>query len=116
MADPLVDLAWFCNGICDERFPDHVPEKALYNVGDWPTRQELMAHYAAGNGRSMDSLDYYLIHAMLKDDCIREYKVAQAAKGILSAEIGSFFDRLVRGNLEDEQQRWEERSVGDGVA
>src|SRR3546814_15828516 len=60
--------------LCDERFPDHVPEKALYNVGDWPTRQELMAHYAAGTGRSMDSFDYYLILAMFKGGCILEYK------------------------------------------
>src|SRR3546814_12120105 len=81
MADPLVDLAWFCNGICDERFPDHVPEKALYNVGDWPTRQELMAHYAAGTGRSMASFDYYLTLAMFKGGCILEYKVEKAAKG-----------------------------------
>src|SRR3546814_8427123 len=58
------------------------------NVGDWPTRQELMAHYAAGTGRSMDSFDYYLILAMFKGGCILEYKVAQAAKGILSAETG----------------------------
>src|SRR3546814_20411452 len=29
IADPLLDLAWFCHGTCDERFPDHVPEKTL---------------------------------------------------------------------------------------
>lgn len=99
IADPLLDLAWFCNGIRDERFPGHIPEKSLYNVMDWPTRQELMAHYAAGTGRDMASFDYYLILAMFKGGCILEYKVAQAAKGILSAETGRFFDRLVRGNF-----------------
>lgn len=104
IADPLLDLAWFCNGIRDDRFPDHVPEKALYNVMDWPTRQELMAHYAAGTGRSMASFDYYLILAMFKGGCILEYKVAQAAKGILSAETGRFFDRLVRGNFAEAEK------------
>ena len=104
IADPLLDLAWFCNGIRDERFPGHVPEKALYNVELWPTRQELMAHYAAGTGRSMASFDYYLLLAMFKGGCILEYKVAQAAKGILSAETGCFFDRLVRGNFAEAEK------------
>jgi aminoglycoside phosphotransferase (APT) family kinase protein len=104
IGDPLLDLAWFCNSIRDDRFPDHVPEKALYNVGDWPTRQELMAHYAAGTGRDMASFDYYLILAMFKGGCILEYKVAQAAKGILSAETGRFFDRLVRGNFAEAEK------------
>ena len=104
IADPLLDLAWFCNGIRDDRFPGHVPEKALYNVMDWPTRQELMAHYTAGTGRSMASFDYYLILAMFKGGCILEYKVAQAAKGILSAETGRFFDRLVRGNFAEAEK------------
>jgi aminoglycoside phosphotransferase (APT) family kinase protein len=104
IADPLLDLAWFCNGIRDDRFPGHVPEKALYNVDAWPTRQELMAHYAAGTGRSMASFDYYLLLAMFKGGCILEYKVAQAAKGILSAETGRFFDRLVRGNFAEAEK------------
>ena len=104
IADPMLDLAWFCNGIRDERFPGHIPEKSLYNVMDWPTRQELMAHYAAGTGRDMASFDYYLILAMFKGGCILEYKVAQAAKGILSAETGRFFDRLVRGNFAEAEK------------
>src|SRR3546814_1650607 len=36
--------------------------------------------------------------------CILEYKVAQAAKGILSAETGRFFDRLVRGNFAEAEK------------
>lgn len=104
IADPLLDLAWFCNGIRDERFPGHIPAKALYNVEEWPTRQELMAHYAAGTGRNMASFDYYLILAMFKGGCILEYKVAQAAKGILNEETGRLFDRLVRGNFAEAEK------------
>lgn len=104
IGDPLLDLAWFCNGIRDSRFPDHIPEKALYNVTAWPTRQELMAHYAAGTGRDMADFDYYLLLAMFKGGCILEYKVAQAAKGILSKETGILFDRLVRGNFAEAEK------------
>ena len=104
IGDPLIDLAWFCNGIRDARMPGHVPEKALYNVEAWPTRQELMAHYAAGTGRDMGNFDYYLILAMFKSGCILEYKVAQAAAGILSEETGILFDRLVRGNFAEAEK------------
>jgi len=104
IGDPLLDLAWFCNGIRDDRFPGHIPEKALYNVTAWPTRQELMTHYAAGTGRDMADFDYYLLLAMFKGGCILEYKVAQAAKGILSRETGILFDRLVRGNFAEAEK------------
>lgn len=104
IGDPLLDLAWFCNGIRDDRFPGHIPEKALYNVAEWPTRQELMAHYAARTGRDMANFDYYLLLAMFKGGCILEYKVAQAAKGILSEETGILFDRLVRGNFAEAEK------------
>lgn len=104
IGDPLLDLAWFCNGIRDARFPGHIPEKALYNVTAWPTRQELMAHYAAGTGRDMADFDYYLLLAMFKGGCILEYKVAQAAKGFLSKETGVLFDRLVRGNFAEAEK------------
>jgi aminoglycoside phosphotransferase (APT) family kinase protein len=99
IGDPLIDLAWLCNSIRDDRFPGHVAEKALYNIADWPTRQTLMAQYAAGTGRDMANFDYYLLLSMFKAGCILEYKVAQAAKGILSKETGLLFDRLVRGNF-----------------
>lgn len=104
IGDPLLDLAWLCSAIRDDRYPDHIPEKALYNVADWPTRQELMAHYAKGTGRNMASFDYYLLLAMFKSGCILEYKVAQAAKGILSKETGVLFDRLVRGSFAEAER------------
>jgi aminoglycoside phosphotransferase (APT) family kinase protein len=104
IGDPLLDLAWLCNGIRDARFPGHVPMKALYNVGDWPERQDLMARYAAGTGRDLANFDYYLILAMFKGGCILEYKVAQAAAGILSKETGVLFDRLVKGNFEEAEK------------
>lgn len=104
IGDPLIDLAWLCNGIRDARIPDHVPDKALYNVMEWPTRQELMARYAAGTGRDLSNFDYYLVLAMYKGGCILEYKVAQAAAGILSKETGVLFDRLVRGNFSEAEK------------
>jgi aminoglycoside phosphotransferase (APT) family kinase protein len=105
IGDPLLDLAWFCNGLRDERDPaDFVPKKALYTAENLPTRQELMRHYAAGTGRDVSRFDYYLVLAMFKGGCILEYKVAQAAKGILSAETGIFFSRLVTANFAEAER------------
>jgi aminoglycoside phosphotransferase (APT) family kinase protein len=104
IGDPLLDLAWFCNGLRDERDGDRPPPKDLYNVANLPTRQELTVHYAAGTGRDVSGFDYYLVLAMFKGGCILEYKVAQAAKGILAPETGALFDRLVLANFSEAER------------
>ena len=104
IGDPILDLAWFCNGLRDERDLDRAPAKSLYNADNLPTRQALMRHYEAGTGRDLSQFDYYLILAMFKGGCILEYKVAQAAKGILSKETGSMFSRLVTANFAEAER------------
>lgn len=99
IGDPLIDLAWFTNKLRDEDRPDEVDPSALYNIANFPTRQELARYYAAGTGRDLSSFGYYCVLALYKAGCILEYKVAQGAAGILSAETGRFFDRLVLTNF-----------------
>jgi aminoglycoside phosphotransferase (APT) family kinase protein len=100
IGDPLIDLAWFTNKLCDEAEPDRTDPAALYNIANFPTRQELARYYAAGTGRDLSHFDYYCILALFKGGCILEYKVAQAAAGILPETTGKFFDKLVLGNFE----------------
>ncbi len=104
LGDPLLDLAWFCNGLRDEREPERTPLKALYSAENLPTRQELARYYAAGADRDIRDFDYYLILAMFKGGCILEYKVAQAAAGLLPKETGEFFSRLVLGNFAEAER------------
>lgn len=99
IGDPLLDLAWFTNALRDEATPDVVPAKSLYNSQNWPTRQEMARYYSAGTGRDIKDFDYYAILAMYKGGCILEYKVAQAAAGILTPATGTFFSRLVLENF-----------------
>ncbi|HEY8386569.1 MAG TPA: phosphotransferase family protein [Porticoccaceae bacterium] len=99
IGDPLVDLGWFCNGLRDERMPDEIPQ-SVQRSENWPTRQELARYYAAGTGRSVDELDYYLILACFKGGCIMEYKVAQAAAGVLDKDTGEFFAKVVQDCFE----------------
>jgi aminoglycoside phosphotransferase (APT) family kinase protein len=95
IGDPLMDLASFTSGLRDEREPERVPAKSLYNALNFPTRQELARYYSAGTGRDISNFDYYLILTMFKSGCLLEYKVAQSEAGILPKETGTFFSRLV---------------------
>jgi len=99
IGDPMIDMGWMCNGLRDEREPDVVPGKSLYNVANFPTRQELARYYASGTGRNIANLDYYLVLAMFKAGCILEYKVAQSEAGILSKATGDMFRWLVLENF-----------------
>lgn len=104
IGDPLLDLAWFCNGLRDERDGARPTPKDLYNKANLPTRQDLARYYAAGTGRDMSQFDYYLILALFKGGCILEYKVAQAAASILPKATGELFSRLVLGNFSEAER------------
>lgn len=99
IGDPLIDLAWFTGRLRDEERPDEIAEAVLYNTANFPARQELVRHYAAGTGRDMANFAYYCVLAAYKGGCILEYKVAQSTAGILPKETGVFFDGLVRASF-----------------
>jgi aminoglycoside phosphotransferase (APT) family kinase protein len=95
IGDPLIDLAWFTGRLRDEDRPGDIGAAPLYNVANFPARQELARYYAAGTGRNLACFDYYCVLAAYKSGCILEYKVAQSSAGILPPETGRFFDKLV---------------------
>jgi aminoglycoside phosphotransferase (APT) family kinase protein len=104
IGDPMIDLAWLGLGLRDERDGDRKPLKDLYASENMPTRQELARYYASGTGIDVSNYDYYLILANFKGGCILEYKVAQAAKGILSEETGRLFSRIVLANFAEAER------------
>ena len=97
IGDPMLDLGWFCGGMRDERWDDVTSGSGLNNPDHFPTRQELARYYCAGTGRDPAEFDYYLVLAGFKSGCLLEYKVAQAAAGILPRATGEFFARIVDG-------------------
>lgn len=97
IGDPMLDMGWLCNGLRDERFPDLQSPAGLIDVNNAPTRQELARYYCAGTGRDIAEFDYFCVLASFKIGCVLEYKVAQAAAGILPQDVGAFFAESVSG-------------------
>lgn len=95
IGDPMIDMGWFTGGMRDERFPDLTAGAGLNNIDNFPTKQELARLYCAGTGRNIEDFDFFSILAGFKAGCLLEYKVAQAAAGILPKEVGEFFTRQV---------------------
>jgi aminoglycoside phosphotransferase (APT) family kinase protein len=95
IGDPMLDLGWFCVGLADERFPDLAPAGAAIKPHLSPTKQELARYYCAGTGRDIADFDYFCLLGAFKLGCILEYKVAQAAAGVLPEDVGTLFHRSV---------------------
>jgi aminoglycoside phosphotransferase (APT) family kinase protein len=108
IGDPLLDLGWYLNAFRDARQPEAAPHSSYFDPRDFPTRQELAAHYAAGTGRDVADLDYYVVLALYKGACICEYKVAAAMDGLQSRAIGAMFERFVLDNASEAEKiaRW----------
>jgi aminoglycoside phosphotransferase (APT) family kinase protein len=104
VGDPLLDLGHFAQGLRDEREPDRTPAHSALPAELYPTRQVLARRYGVLTGRAVDGLDYYVVLAMFKNACIVEYKVAQAAIGLLPPETGRVFaDAVIRRMAEAER-------------
>jgi hypothetical protein len=71
----------------------------LIDVYNAPTKQALARYYCAGTGRDIADFDYFCVLAGFKIGCVIEYKVAQAAAGILPKETGEFFRRSIDGGF-----------------
>jgi len=99
IGDPMLDMGWLCGGLRDERFPDMSSSHGLIDTSNSPTKQALGKYYCAGTGRDMADFDYFCILAGFKIGCVIEYKVAQAAAGILPKEVGEFFRKSVDGGF-----------------
>jgi aminoglycoside phosphotransferase (APT) family kinase protein len=108
IGDPLMDMGWYLNAFRDERDPGAVPHSSYFDPADFPTRQELAAHYARGTGRDVSQLDYYMVLALYKGACICEYKVAAAMDGLQSQAIGEMFTQFVLDNVAEAEKiaRW----------
>lgn len=85
LGDPLVDLGWLL-----ATWPEG-PDSSITSVKPWigfPTAAELVAHYAARSGRSLDDLGWYGVFACYKLGILLEGTHARACAGKAPREIG----------------------------
>lgn len=94
IGDLMVDMGWFCNGMCDECILDIIFD-FVYDICYWFICQELVCYYVVGIGCSIDNFDYYLIFLCFKVGCIMEYKVVQVVIGKFDKKVGEWFGDIV---------------------
>ena len=61
LADPMMDLGWWC--FLDRHFHEGMDQPRL---DGFPTREEMVAYYAATSGRALHDLDFYEVFAGLR--------------------------------------------------
>lgn len=94
IGDPLIDLAWLLVTWQDD---GHLMEGL--NVQPWegfPSRDEIVAHYAAHSDRDLSMIGWYEVLAAYKFAIIMEGTFARAHAGQAERDVG---DRLHRGAL-----------------
>ncbi|MBX7433269.1 phosphotransferase family protein [Mycobacterium sp. Y57] len=66
VGDPKLDLAWMVQSWPADTANPEPSEMGYVDMRGMPSRDEVVAHYAAVSGRQVDDLDYYLVLAKWK--------------------------------------------------
>jgi aminoglycoside phosphotransferase (APT) family kinase protein len=78
VGDPLLDLAWVMNGWTD---PGDDRTNGYVDLTGMPSGRELLDHYSAVSGRTVDEIDYYIILARFKLAIVLEAGYARVVAG-----------------------------------
>ena len=100
IGDPLLDLGWLSFPLCRHGSTE-VPAGSYYDSRHFPSREEMIAYYGEQSGRDVSHADYYLVLAQFKLAVLVEAKVARAAIGQASEQVGKFFSKMVLGLIDD---------------
>jgi len=66
VGDPKLDLAWVVQSWPEDTHAEEASESGYVDMRGMPSRDQVLAHYAAVSGRQVDDMDYYLILAKWK--------------------------------------------------
>lgn len=92
IGDPLLDLGWLL--YCFKGENEAVNPPSPFYHPDYPSREELAAHYARRTGRDVSNLPYYLILAQFKLCMLLERHYARGLNGKLPRETGDLIGEL----------------------
>ncbi len=92
VGDPLLDLGWVMNGWTD---PGEDRTGGYVDLTGMPSRDKMLAHYAAVSGRSVDEIDYYVILARFKLAIVLEAGYARVVSGQADNPTMAAFEHVV---------------------
>jgi len=92
VGDPLLDLGWVMNGWTD---PGEDRTGGYVDLNGMPSRDKMLAHYAAVSGRSVDEIDYYVILARFKLAIVLEAGYARVVSGQADNPTMAAFEHVV---------------------
>jgi aminoglycoside phosphotransferase (APT) family kinase protein len=99
VGDPKLDLAWMVQGWPDDT--DATAEAAGYvDMRGMPSREEILAHYAAVSERQVDDIDYYVVLARWKLAIVLEQGFQRAGDDEKLLAFGPVVLDLMKGAAE----------------
>lgn len=108
LGDPLLDLGWLL-----ATWPDSQGRGGAFDVQPWigfPTREQLIQHYARNSGRDLGAIDWYEVLACYKLSILNEGTAARATAGLAPVETGDRLHRLALALVDRAHHRIETKS------
>ncbi|WP_094025241.1 phosphotransferase family protein [Nocardia cerradoensis] len=96
VGDPKLDLAWMVQSWPDDTSAPEAAGVSYVDLRGMPSRDRLVAHYAAVSGRQVDDLDYYLILAKWKLAIVLERGFQRAGDDVKLQSFGPIVPKLMR--------------------
>ncbi len=100
VGDPKLDLGWVVQSWPDDTSDPRASESGYVDMYGMPTRDEMLAHYAAVSGRQVDDMDYYTVLAKWKLAVVLEQGFQRAGDDEKLNAFGPIVLDLMRGAAE----------------
>jgi aminoglycoside phosphotransferase (APT) family kinase protein len=97
VGDPKLDLGWTVQSWPDDTNVPEASEASYVDMRGMPSRDRILAHYAAVSGRQVDDIDYYLVLAKWKLGVVLEQGFQRAADDEKLLAFGPIVLDLMKG-------------------
>jgi aminoglycoside phosphotransferase (APT) family kinase protein len=100
VGDPKLDLGWVVQSWPDDTTAVEAADLGYVDMFGMPSRDEVLAHYAAVSGRQVDDIDYYVVLAKWKLGVVLEQGYQRAGDDEKLLAFGPIVLDLMRGAAE----------------
>jgi aminoglycoside phosphotransferase (APT) family kinase protein len=96
VGDPKLDLGWVVQSWPDDTMAPGAKTSSYVDMYGMPSRDEVLAHYAAVSGRQVDDIDYYLVLARWKLGVVLEQGFQRAGDDPKLQAFGPYVLNLMK--------------------